>query len=135
MSQTAAPRILVVDDEPAILLSHSVILQRQGYAVATAATFASGVELASGEEFDLLICDLSLDHGASGFDLIKIALERTPEMPVILLTGYSDTEVPAQYSACRVRLISKPAAIPELLDTVKSLLGREQENQNRTAAD
>lgn len=122
MNENAPARILLVDDEQAVLTSHSMILERQGYSVLTAATSEHAIELAGEADFDLLICDLSLDRGASGLDVIKVALQRNATLPIILLTGYSDTDVPAEYSAYRIKVVSKPAMIPDLLEAVRSML-------------
>lgn len=135
MTDTTPPRILVADDEPAVLLSHSIILERQGYGVLTAGTFESALELVRNEDFDLLVCDLSLDHGTSGLDIINVALERKPRLPVILLTGYADTELPAHYSAQQVRLVTKPAPIPQFLQILESLLRRKDSDSHTCAAD
>lgn len=128
MPDNASNRILLVDDDNAVLLSHSIILENQGYNVTRAATFASARELAREGSFDLLICDLSLDHGASGLDVVSEVLRRRPTAPVILMTGYSDTEISPELASARVKLISKPAVIPEFLRTVKVLLSGEDES-------
>jgi DNA-binding NtrC family response regulator len=133
MSESMIPRVLLVDDEQAVLLSHAKILERQGYTVVSAASFKRAIELVSTENFDLLICDLSLDYEASGLDVINIALQRDESLPVILLTGYSDAELPAEYSGETVKLLSKPAMIPELLDLVRALLGRTTEGRSKGA--
>lgn len=135
MNETTPPRILLVDDEQAVLLSHAIILERQGYTVIPAATFEQAVELVTRERFDLLICDLSLDNDASGLGVITTALERDATLPVILLTGYSDTELPAEYSGKTVRLLGKPAMIQELLDLVRTLLRRSTPEARRMGAD
>jgi DNA-binding NtrC family response regulator len=121
-----APRIAIIDDDRAILLSHTIILERAGYSVTGAATVADALAILSNQKFDLLMCDLSLDDGKSGLEVIEAALAEDSSMAVILMTGYSDTELPARFAA--VRLIAKPANVPNLLETIKTLLA-----QRRTA--
>lgn len=135
MTESMPARILLVDDEQAVLLSHSMILESQGYTVACADTFQRAIELSSKDTFDLLICDLSLDEENSGFGVIKAALERDEDLPVILMTGYSDTELPPEYSDKRVTLLSKPTMVPDLLHVVRTLLEQNTPERHKKVAD
>jgi DNA-binding NtrC family response regulator len=122
MPDTHAPRILIVDDEHAVVITYQIILNGAGYEAVAAETCAKGLQLLRDMEFDLLVCDLSLDGTNSGLDVIKAALSKRPEMPAILMTGYSDTELPSDLAHARVRLMVKPIAVADLLGTVDSLV-------------
>lgn len=123
MDQGRARRILIVDDEEAVLISYEMILTREGFEVTTAESAASASGVLQNEHYDLLMCDLSLERGTSGFDIIREAINRSPGLPVILMTGYSDTVLPSTLGHANIRVVSKPASIPDLLNTMRSMLG------------
>lgn len=121
MNDQRRARILIVDDEPAILTSYSTILERLGYEVAQAETADQAYGLLNESDFDLLICDLSL-QGSSGLDVIGEALRRNPSLPVILMTGYIDTVLPEDLSDARITVVPKPANVPEVIRSIRELL-------------
>lgn len=122
MQEAQQPKILIVDDDRAILVSYTIILERLGYAVSTADSSAEGMTKLRAGEYDLLICDLTLDHAASGLHIIEAARHEHPSLAVILMTGYSDAELPPHLAKTNVQMIAKPANIPYLLETIKKLL-------------
>src|SRR5262245_56065518 len=79
-----AQRILVVEDEPAILESIAYALTRDGFSVASAATFAEADRSAS--DADLVVLDLMLPDG-SGFDLIVKLRRAGKTTPIIVLSS------------------------------------------------
>jgi putative nucleotidyltransferase with HDIG domain len=87
-------RILVVDDEEAIREIVSSMLSAGGkYACCQAASGAEALALLeSGEEFALMLSDLMM-AGMDGIALLERAKERTPEMPVIMVTAVHDISV------------------------------------------
>lgn len=128
------PSILLVDDEPAVLMSHAAILERLEYHVTQASTAEHACELLSRQRFDLLICDLSLD-GASGLDVIAEALRYNPQLPVVLMTGYADTLLPNGLAGANITIVTKPTTIPKFLDTIKHLLHPDNGSDRTQAAD
>ena len=84
------PRILVVDDDPNMLLLVRFNLEQRGWTVVTAEDGPTGLELATGQRFDLVILDLMLP-GASGFDVCRGLRAEGPnrEAPVLMLTARS----------------------------------------------
>lgn len=70
-------RVLIVDDDPAALAAVARAMVQFGFEVTTAADFRTGRErLLQPEKLDLLLTDLKLDNHQSGWDLIRIALQR-----------------------------------------------------------
>ena len=86
------PHILVVDDEPNVLVTYRLILQQQGYEVSAAISSEEAREALTKNPIDLLLCDLSLEKQENGFDVIDFARKKTPDMPTVLLTGYATQE-------------------------------------------
>jgi DNA-binding NtrC family response regulator len=124
--------ILVVDDEPNVLLTYRLILQQQGYAVCAAISSAEARQAIREQEIDLLLCDLSLEKQESGFDVIEFARQKQPLMPVVLLTGYATPEANDRAQLLEIPVLFKPIDIKELLDTITGLL-KEKYEQHEAA--
>ena len=125
-------KILVVDDEPNVLLTYRLILQQQGYAVCAALSSEEARKTISDDTVDLLLCDLSLEKQESGFDVIAFARQKNPQMPTVLLTGYATPEANERAQQLNIPVLFKPIDIKELLDTISELL-RENYEQHEAA--
>jgi DNA-binding NtrC family response regulator len=80
-------RVLVVDDDPLVRRSCERILGR-GYDVTLSETGRDGLASLERESFDLALVDLKLPD-ISGTDILRRAPDRFPDMPIIMITGYS----------------------------------------------
>lgn len=79
-------RILVVDDDPAILETSALVLRERGYEVRTAGSgFAALAELRRSLP-DVIISDLRMAN-MSGFELLSVVRRRFPHIPVIAVSG------------------------------------------------
>jgi len=85
---SSAPRVLIVEDEPAIARGLSDALTFQGYACETAGDGVRGYELGKTGGFDVLLLDVMLP-GASGFDVLKRLRAEGIRVPTIVLTARS----------------------------------------------
>lgn len=108
-----APRtlsILVVDDDPLILMNAVDMLEELGQTVSQASSGIEALELLQAQSFDLVITDHAMPQmtGAELIEKIKLAY---PQMPIILATGYA--ELPATTGLQFVRL-PKPYTLDEL---------------------
>ena len=119
--------ILVVDDEPNVLVTYRLILQQQGYEVSAALSSEEARNTLASHDIDLLLCDLSLEKQENGFDVIDFARKRNPHMPTVLLTGYATQEANDRAGELRIPVLFKPIDIKELLETISSLLGENYE--------
>lgn len=119
-------RILLVDDQPTILLTYTLILEQQGYAVASAATCEQAERLLREEAFDLLLCDFGLDGGRSGFEVVDLARARNPEIGSVLLTGFASSEIDEQAADRQTLVLTKPVEVPELLRKLETLVRTRQ---------
>ena len=118
----ARPRILVVDDEPSVLITYSAILEQQGYAVTALKTAQEARAALDSGSYDLLLCDLSLERNQSGFDVIDHARRNDGTLRAILLTGYATQEISNQAASKGVEVLFKPVRVEELLATVARLV-------------
>ena len=80
------PRLLVIDDEPAVRAIECECLSLLGYDVEAARDGADGLAQLARERFDLVVTDLRMPH-LDGWDVLESAREIAPGMPVIILTG------------------------------------------------
>jgi len=124
--------ILVVDDEPNVLLTYRLILQQQGYTACAAISSEEARQAIRDQDIDLLLCDLSLEKQESGFDVIEFARQKNPLMPVVLLTGYATPEANERAQQLAIPVLFKPIDIKELLDTITGLL-KENYEQHEAA--
>jgi DNA-binding NtrC family response regulator len=119
--------ILVVDDEPNVLVTYRLILEQQGYKASAAITSAEARQILSSSTVDLLLCDLSLDGQESGFDVIEFARQVSPRMATVLLTGYATPEANERAEQSGIPVLFKPIDIQQLLETISRLLRNENE--------
>ena len=117
-------RILLVEDEPGLVLTLSDRLSGEGYFVESARDAESGHELATGGEFDLLILDVMLP-GKSGFNLCRDLRQQGVQTPILMLTArgqLADKVVGLKLGADDY--LTKPFEALELLARVEALLRR-----------
>src|SRR6202162_3032872 len=84
--------ILVVDDEAEIREGLALLLESEGYAVATAETADAGLALLEEQPFDLLLLDVSLPD-RSGLDLLPEIHLLDPTLPVVLITAFGSFDI------------------------------------------
>jgi CheY-like chemotaxis protein len=102
--------ILCVDDEETPRTLRSLILQKQGYQVVTAASGAEALELLNRASIDLVLSDQMMP-GMTGTELTKSVKAMRPAIPVVLISGVNEIPEDASYAD---RFISKIGG-PELL--------------------
>ena len=79
-------RILLIEDEEDLILTLTDFIRSEGYSVESAADGESGLDLASRENFDLLILDAMLPK-KNGFDVLRDLRRKGAQTPVIMLTA------------------------------------------------
>lgn len=130
--QSQPSRILVVDDEPSVLLTYRMILEQQGYDVLTAASSVEARRMLEQEAIDLLLCDLSLEERHTGFEVIGFARMRQPGANSVLLTGYASKDISEQAEQDGVAVLFKPIDIQEFLSTISAQLRKRHEQNKKT---
>ena len=115
-------RILVVDDEVQMRTMLDCMLQDAGYEVHTAEHGEEGLAKMRQHSFDLVITDQTMP-GMTGLDLARRLLERKPELPIILCTGYSTLVSTESAAAAGIRAFAmKPLAKREIAALVRRVL-------------
>ena len=125
-------RILIIDDEPSILLLLRTILERQEYEVVEALNGEEGMRLFHENRFDLVITDMVMP-AKDGLKTIMELMEETPDLPVIAISGGG--AIPkeryltiASYLG-NVRTIPKPFSREVIIETVNELIGDNENNE------
>jgi CheY-like chemotaxis protein len=123
-----AKQILVVDDHFEMLefLRSMLELSSQDYRVLGVPSAEEGFLELRRTPFDLLITDLRLP-GMSGFDLVRKVKSASPDMPIIMITGYSSEQGKKEAAELGVfRYFQKPLDTETLLATVYNALYGQQ---------
>ena len=116
--------ILVVDDDIVVLTALSKLLNVFGYIVAGASNSQAAMDYVTGsrKRFDLIITDLAMP-GIDGVQFMTEAKKVFPDIPVIVMTGYSERCTPEE--ALRLgafAYVAKPFNIPEVISTIDRAL-------------
>ncbi|MGD9868157.1 MAG: response regulator [Hyphomicrobiales bacterium] len=110
-------RVLVVEDEALVSMILEEMLADLGHTVvATAATFESGVHLASQEDFDVAILDLNI-AGKESYEIADILIRR--ELPFVFATGYGLSSLREAYR--KWPTLEKPFRAEQLHDVLTRL--------------
>jgi DNA-binding NtrC family response regulator len=120
-------KILLVDDEPAILTVLELLLNKFGYIVILKSNAESALFLIrEGVNVDLVITDYRMP-GMNGVEFVRELRRILPSVPVLMLTG--DITVEIEPSLGVFELINKPVAGKELDRIVKAALDRAATNR------
>jgi CheY-like chemotaxis protein len=129
------PTVLVVDDEALVRELAARILGAAGYDVVQAADgrIAWALILEPSTAVDLVLSDVVMP-GLSGTELVALALEHRPDLPIVLMSGYSPAALSARgLDGAPVPLLVKPFREPDLLEIVaRSLRGHQQPDETPT---
>ncbi len=85
-SGDVAPRVLFVDDDPAIRRAASRVLIAEGFEVVQAGDGREALAALDREEFDVIVSDVAMPN-MSGLELLRAIRQRDLELPVILVSG------------------------------------------------
>ncbi len=116
-------KILLVEDDPAILMTLRQVLAAEGYAVAVEKSGDQGLALAKRGGFDVVITDLRMP-GLTGLELVRELRRSCPRVPILMMTGHGTTETAIEaIQAGAYDYLVKPFEIPELLKLVAQAVG------------
>ena len=121
---TKKTRILIVEDEPAMVAGLRDNFEYEGYDVISAADGAEGLDRAIADDPDLVVLDVMMPR-MSGLDVCKQLKAKRPSIPIIMLTARGqeiDKVVGLELGADDY--VTKPFSIRELMARVKAVLRR-----------
>ncbi len=117
-------RVLLVDDEPTILIILSAFFRSEGHEVVTVQGGQKAAYLIKSEKFDLMISDMRMEP-LDGAELLKLARKSHPEMPVIMVTAYYSAEASAELQEMGAfAYLKKPFDNSELLRIAREALAQ-----------
>ncbi len=118
-------RILVVDDEAALRETLNRSFSREGHTVVSVTSGQEAIERAESEHFDVILLDVALGAGPSGYEVCRSLRERRDVVPIIMLTAL-DTEADAVQGleAGADDYVTKPFGLAELRSRVRAVLRR-----------
>ncbi|MEM7524682.1 MAG: response regulator [Pseudomonadota bacterium] len=112
-------RILIIEDDPSLLMVFSDTLEDEGHAVTRALSVADATFEVKSQTFELIILDLNL-KGECALEIAALAAKTSPETKVMVVTGYDLNRFeqlcvsPSNVS----RVLRKPIRINELLEAI-----------------
>ncbi|MCG6551049.1 MAG: response regulator [Candidatus Magnetominusculus sp. LBB02] len=112
-------KLLVVDDDSALLKSVVFLLKREGYEVSAATRGVEALEILKNDSFDTILSDINMP-GISGIELIELIKSSGVETPVILMTAF--VEIKTAIEAIRKNafdFIIKPYDAKDLISAVE----------------
>lgn len=120
------PRVLIVDDDPAIRLLCAATLREDGYDVIQAANGQEGLDRALNDSPDVVLLDISMPV-LDGFGLAEALRgdERTQKLPLVFLSGEADSDVVTRaYEAGAAGFFSKPFDPAQVGPFIERVLAR-----------
>ena len=124
MSEDAQDVVLVVEDDPSILMVLSAYLSGEGYRVLQAENGEQAFEiLASKPHLDMMITDFRLPGGISGVQIAEPAIKLRPELKVIFISGYPQEILDCNSPITRnAPILAKPFDLDTLQEHIQRLL-------------
>lgn len=113
------PRLLLVDDEPSLLETLSLILDHHGFSVSAAETVPDALLAMADHQFDLLLTDLAMP--GDGYTVVREMHRLQPEASLLVLSGYVGAwqQAPTDVRNMVDEYIAKPADIPKLVEILR----------------
>ena len=115
------PTVLVVDDDPDLQELFKAFLKKIGFSRVVVGTAKDAISSLRKQKFDLMFLDLQLPD-APGDQVFKTAKQIDPDLNVIVITGYPDSEMLDRIlQISPVPVLKKPLQIQQLNQTVRIL--------------
>jgi len=124
-------RILLIEDEPGLVLTLTDLLQAEGYTVDHAGEGIGGLAKATGQPFDVIILDVMLP-GKNGFDICREIRSTGSDVAILMLTA--KTQIVDRVVGLKLGAddyLTKPFDPSELLARVEALLRRARKENLR----
>lgn len=117
-------KILLVDDEEAIIVMEKQILERLGYHVTSCAGSTEALETFKfhPDQFDLVLTDMAMPH-MQGDKLAQELFRIRPDIPILLCTGFSETMTEDRIKSLGIKgLVLKPVMMKDIAQKIRGIL-------------
>jgi len=122
---TIRAKVLVVDDDETIRASLSLILELEGFEVATAASVNDALRLIGSHVFDVLLSDLHMPGAGDGLTVVSAMRHSNPAAVTIILSGFPEMKEAAAAILLQAdEILVKPMAPMVLIHTIRERLER-----------
>ena len=123
-------RILLVDDELAILLTLKAILEIHGFDVETAASAREAISKLKANTYHMVITDMKMEHEKSGYEVIRAARQTKYDPAVAILTAFPMLGSEWKSEGAQSMLV-KPMNTEDLLRQIEVLLVQHEDQKKR----
>ncbi|MDX2415632.1 MAG: response regulator [Bacteroidales bacterium] len=118
-------RVLIIDDEPVILVMLKKMIEKAGYKVDLASNGNEGLELLRGKPFDLVITDIIMPE-KEGLEIISIMRKEFPAIKIIAISGGGRLSPDGYLESANLlgakKVLKKPFTMDEIVGAVNELL-------------
>lgn len=115
------PTVLVVDDDEALQETFKLFLKKTGFSRLIVGTAKEALAALEKQKFDLCFLDLQLPD-ITGDEVYAVAKEKYPDLPIVIITGYPDSEMMNNIlKHGPVTVLKKPLRTEDLQETLRHL--------------
>jgi DNA-binding response OmpR family regulator len=119
----ANAKVLLVDDDNAIRISLSKILEHHGFKVSSAANVSEALRLISSEPFDVLLNDLHMPGPGDGLAVVSAMLHSNPTAVTLLLSAFPEMTAAANAILLQTdEILVKPMGVDALIEVIEQRL-------------
>ena len=120
------PSLLIVDDEPLMCWSLEHAFKKTGFQVVCVDSGNRAIEQLLFSHIDILITDIKLPN-EDGFQVAAAARRISPEIPVILISAFGDTQTRAKATSAGIKyFFDKPFDLNRIILTVQEILKQQE---------
>ena len=121
-------RILLVDDDMAVLLTLKAVLELNKFEVQTASSASEAVQKLAAGVYEMVITDARMETDDAGFHVIRAARQQAYKPATALLTAYPPRNADWKHSGVQSLLV-KPVGTQDLLRQIEALLVQQQDEK------
>lgn len=125
-------RILLVDDELAILLTLKAVLEMNGFEVETAHSAKEAIQRLNDSEYQMVITDMRMETETAGYDVVRAAKKQSYNPATAILTAFPSLGTEWKEKGAQSLLV-KPVGTEELLRQLECLLISHGDQKQRAA--
>src|ERR1700746_2679652 len=125
-------RILLVDDDVAVLLTLKAVLELHQFSVDTASSAAEAIEKLTSGVYQMVITDVRMENENAGFEVIRAARRQAYNPATALLTAYPPDDSEWKREGVQSLLV-KPVGTKDLLRQIEALLVKHEDEKRRPA--
>lgn len=123
--------VLIVEDDPLVLLITAEMIKSLGYNTFSAADANEAMAIfAKNKSIDILFTDIVMPNGINGLDLAQKVMQTYPHTSILMTSGYSKEIVAAKESLANATLLKKPYGAAELAQALSRLIAERRANLN-----